>query len=808
MDTDISARRLVLAAGLEVFDEGADLILASPAGMLRLSGGVADLVRQRLLPALASEPERAALLTALGAAPASEVSRLVDRLIEAGMVSEQGAQPVPEWLSLVSTDAATRDALAARLAAVRVLLIAGEADAAGLAALAGDAGIGSVERRRPDGLTAADLAGLVAGRDLVICAVDPGWAAVRTWLNRACLGVGVPALYVAFEGSYATLGPLVLPGEGPCYLCWRMRALACSDDFEVAMAREESLDATRSALHRPSLPGLREAAWAIVVREMLALTTSALPPELPGTVLLLDQLKRTLTPNPVLPRPDCPACRKRGRPPPAAPSETLTNHVLAAAHAAGDLELPARAPDDPIRPQDLEVPAHRSEHVLARNSIDQRLPGESTDFDRIAAETVSQACGLIRYLDEVAKPTEEPRQPFIVRAQLANVLFGQGEDAFVTCSGKGMTPTAARDGALGEALERYASLTWTPDRTVHCARDDVPGESLDPRELVLYTDEDADRLGFAGYRDDMALDWVPGRSLVTGGEVWIPFQAATLHGSRWPQAQLLFAPTSNGFAAGPTVEFAAAQALLEVIERDAFCIAWAHRLGTRPYAATTLPDADAAAVAELYRRRGVRIEVQLLPTDGAAYVAMAVGWAAADPAAVVGLGASQDPLVAARSAVLEVGQVRPALRGRLRDPEMRERRARLVEDPSLVAELEDHDLLYSDADAAGERMSHLRTSEAVNWVTPPPRGNGLEDLVTSLAVVAGDVLIVDVTPPDVAALGVRVVKGIVPGFQPIHFGADQARLGHSRLFTAPHRWGLRDAPATRADLNPDPHPLA
>lgn len=213
MDTDISARRLVLAAGLEVFDEGADLILASPAGMLRLSGGVADLVRQRLLPALASEPERAALLGALGAAPASEVSRLVDRLIEAGMVSERGAQPVPEWLSLVSTDAATRDALAARLAAVRVLVIAGEADAAGLAALAGDAGIGSVERTPPDGLTAADLAELVAGRDLVICAVDPGWAAVRTWLNRACLAVGVPALYVAFEGSYATLGPLVLPGR-------------------------------------------------------------------------------------------------------------------------------------------------------------------------------------------------------------------------------------------------------------------------------------------------------------------------------------------------------------------------------------------------------------------------------------------------------------------------------------------------------------------------------------------------------------------------------------------------------------------
>ncbi len=755
METGTPARRLATAAGLEVFAEGADLILASPAGMLRLDGGVAAAVRDRLLPALASRPDRAELLVALADLPASEVSRLVERLIDAGMVTENGPRPVPEWLSLLSTDAATRDALADRLAGVRLLVIAAESDAAGLAELAGRSAIGAVESIAPERVRADGLPGLVTGRDLVICAVDPGWTAVRSWVNRACLDAGTPALFVALEGSFGSLGPLVLPGEGPCYLCWRMRALSCSDDFEVAMAREEALDGKRAELARPLLPGLREASWAVVIRETVALTTSALPTELPGSVLVLDQLKGSSTRHPVVPRPDCPACRKKA-PPPVAPAESADR---------------------------------------------------ATDFDGIAAGTVSELCGLIRYLDAVPKPIEEPQQPFIVRAQLANVLFGRGEDAFVTCSGKGMNRTAARDGAIGEALERYASLTWTPERVVRSARHGLQGKSLDPHELVLFAPEDADRLGHARYRDDLVLDWVPARSLVSGGDVWVPFQAATLHGSRWPRNQLLFAPTSNGFAAGPGVEFAAEQALLEVIERDAFCIAWAHRLVTQPYDATTVPDAAAAAVAALYRRRGVRIDVHLLPTDGTAFVAMAVGWGD-DPAAVVGLGASQDPLRAARSAVLEVGQVRPALRGRLQDPEVRRRRAELAEDPSRVAELEDHDLLYSDPAVAAERMAHLRASEPRAWTTPPVRGRGLDDLVGSLAAVAGDVLIVDVTPADVAAFGVRVARGIVPGYQPIHFGADQARLGHPRLFTAPHRWGLRDRPATRADLNPDPHPLA
>lgn len=113
---------------------------------------------------------------------------------------------------------------------------------------------------------------------------------------------------------------------------------------------------------------------------------------------------------------------------------------------------------------------------------------------------------LIRYLDQVPKPAEEPSQPLVVRAQLANVLFGQGEDAFVTCSGKGLDVGTARDGALGEALERYASLTWMPTITRNGTRAELPGRSLDPYELVLYAPEDAERF-IARYHDQLPLDF-------------------------------------------------------------------------------------------------------------------------------------------------------------------------------------------------------------------------------------------------------------------------------------------------------------
>lgn len=776
MHPDPPNRRLDTVAGLEVFAVGADLILASPAGMLRLDGGVAQAVQQRILPALTERPARGDLLAALADLPSDEVDRLIDRLIEAGMLIETDGSGESTWLGLLSTDAATRQALAARLATVRLLLVGDPHQTRGLVGLCEQLGVGEVSVVAPDGLSRDDLADLVVGRDVVLCLVEPGWAAIRSWLNRACLDAGVPALYGTLEGSFAYVGPLVLPGEGPCYLCWRMRALACADDFDLAMAREESLDAGRRPLGRPALPGLAEAVHALISRELLALTTSALQPELPGRVVVLDQLKGTRQTHPVLPRPDCPACRKKAPPPASA---------LAPATDPGG----GRWEPSP---------------TFAGPEIRQ----VGTDFDAIADRAVSEVCGLIRYLDPVPKPLSEPQQPLVVRAQLANVLFGQGEDAFVTCSGKGLDPTTARNGAIGEALERYAALAWTPRQWFTGTRAELIGPSLDPHALVLFDPADAERLHFVQYHDGLALDWVPARSLVTREEVWVPHQAVTLHGSHWPRHSLLFAPTSSGFAAGPSVDFATEQALLEVIERDAFLIAWAHRLPTAPFAATSIPDADTATVAQLYARRGVRIDVHLLPTDGTAYVAMAVGWSDGDPAAVVGLGADQDPLRAARSAVLEVGQVRPALAARLRDPAVRQHRSELVADPGRVTELEDHDLLYSDARSAARAFAHLRTGQPQPWRSPPRRGRGLDELVASLAEVAGDVLVVDVTPDDVAELGVRVVRGIIPGYQPIHFGADQARLGHARLFTAPHRWGWRDRPAERVDLNPDPHPLA
>src|SRR5512133_3349665 len=111
--------RFTPAAGLEVIDTPDGLLMASATGVLRLDGGVAEAVRQRLLPALATTPTADDLYAALSDLPRAELERLVARLVAAGLVTELPAtsEPVPPaWTTLLSADLPTRQRLAATLA--------------------------------------------------------------------------------------------------------------------------------------------------------------------------------------------------------------------------------------------------------------------------------------------------------------------------------------------------------------------------------------------------------------------------------------------------------------------------------------------------------------------------------------------------------------------------------------------------------------------------------------------------------------------------------------------------------------------
>jgi ribosomal protein S12 methylthiotransferase accessory factor len=55
---------------------------------------------------------------------------------------------------------------------------------------------------------------------------------------------------------------------------------------------------------------------------------------------------------------------------------------------------------------------------------------------------------------------------------------------------------------------------------------------------------------------------------------------------------------------------------------------------------------------------------------------------------------------------------------------------------------------------------------------------------------------------------IRVVRALITGIQPIHFGYGLERLGGNRLYELPSKMGFTRKPASEASLNTCPHPFA
>jgi ribosomal protein S12 methylthiotransferase accessory factor len=111
-----------------------------------------------------------------------------------------------------------------------------------------------------------------------------------------------------------------------------------------------------------------------------------------------------------------------------------------------------------------------------------------------------------------------------------------------------------------------------------------------------------------------------------------------------------------------------------------------------------------------------------------------------------------------------------------------------------VRALEDHGAFAAMSEHLGEFGFLLEGTASVNPAPPPQAESELDWVVERLQTVGARVAIVDITQPDIEPLGIRIVRALATGLQPIHFGFGQERLGGPRV--------------REEELNPCPHPIA
>ena len=196
--------------------------------MLAFEGrAVAHLV-PALLPLLDGERTVSELTTQLGleAGPAIEKALELlarhDALTEGPAVSAELPRPVRETAELLAANHRGSSPLAVlrTLTSARVGVAGEGGRAAEIGRLLRRSGVGGVEP-----LTAAGTPG--AGTTLVVAAPTPAEEAGLRELNALAIAADVPWLQVLpFDGVFAAVGPLFVPGESCCHVCYLTRRAA------------------------------------------------------------------------------------------------------------------------------------------------------------------------------------------------------------------------------------------------------------------------------------------------------------------------------------------------------------------------------------------------------------------------------------------------------------------------------------------------------------------------------------------------------------------------------------------------------
>ena len=552
---------------------------------------------------------------------------------------------------------------------------------------------------------------------------EDGREAFEVWAATA----GIPALGVELRSCEALIGPLALPKRAGCGRCARAR-IAAASAAAYCIADDEI------AVH--PINNIVSVAGAVLVSEVRAIMSGRLDKSrLLDHVLVCDAETGTTSLHRVIPLSRCVVC------------------VGASTWA--------RPPKNPVR-LSAEDPVESVLEALAgwvdsRTGIISRIVLELPEDRRIELPIVA---------------TASPPYTVDEDGSFRRLPIGWG---------KGLTLSGAILSAVGEAVERYAASLPDPARIIWERPDDLDGEFLDPRTFALYTEAQYEREGFPYVRFDPNVrhPWIHGWWLGSDTPVEVPAVFAFLSLTLGPEHEICQG-TSNGLAASTEPQEAALRATLELVERDAFMVAWLTGCPGRRIAVDSAFDPQLRQVLDSIEAFGAMVELYILPTSvcGTTALCLALGDGEQYPGATIGLGADLDPFSAVRQAVLELAQTGPHLRRMMRSHSLP-----TLDDPCRVREMFHHAAYYFPVERA-TAFDRLRNGDAPIALCDLVQGvptRSVERCASELEAAGIRVALVDVTSPDVGTGPFRVVRAISPDLQTISYGYGFDRVPVERI---------------------------
>lgn len=438
-----------------------------------------------------------------------------------------------------------------------------------------------------------------------------------------------------------------------------------------------------------------------------------------------------------------------------------------------------------------------------------------TKWEKLAKKTVSASrpcisplTGIITEIIELETESDEPRI-FHTASRMADIsryhqVYGCERDN----GGAGLTRTTATAAAIGECIERYCAcfIANDPPLASYSELRDRGLSVVDPKSIALHSDTQYKKSNFmfVPFSADSKVKWVPGRSLITETDLFVPAPLVYLSYTPASEESHIVHAVSSGLACAMSRDEAILKGIYEVIERDAFIITWQNCL-SRP----RLTMAESSWLNQIIHKRfrsfGLEIELFDLTLDIPVNVVLAliVDRYGYGPAVAVGAAANLNHEIAALKALTEAAQTRFWVQHLVG-------RGYVARKPEDIRSFEDHVVAYFRKESLRYVDFLLLNRRSQNLVEQIKFESAREELDLCLKILRQNDLecvVVDLTTSDVQPLGFHVVKVIIPGLQDIHSDERYKLLGGQRLYQVPRKLGYLKNERGEDELNIAPHPF-
>lgn len=423
--------------------------------------------------------------------------------------------------------------------------------------------------------------------------------------------------------------------------------------------------------------------------------------------------------------------------------------------------------------------------------------------------------GMLYKFNRILGARDEPRLSYsVANTGTMNEVLNKARPGIIPATrlsftgfGSATDPGRSELPALGELLERYSAAVFDPSEFVTDTAYGLGNACLDLDSIPRCSEHEyADaKCPLVAPRKDAPIRWVRSLNLTSSiREEFIPAAMVHLYMRPVNQNERIANPISTGCAAHPCLERAILNGIYEVVERDAISILWLQRLVVPRIQFDTVPvelepewDAYMASSNQLeYMAFNASLDLEIP-------IVYSIQRSHTDAALTTLVSCSAGSCYS--TAIAKV----------FRD--MGIFRAGFPRDRQIPAAIEDfHEPHHGAVYMATRRRSHafdFLTKQADTEPLSRLRSAQFDDDKDELKYILDlfrardmNVYLVDLTTREARAVGMWVIRIIIPALQPLSFQHRARFLGHPRLYDVPRE--LRSIAFPETNLNPWPQPFA